>query len=184
MLEILFVLSLTTVIAGMALPGLLSTVDDRRARAAATYISLRLHRARAEAARRSVDVALQFRPVGPGFSYTQFADGNGNGVRTMDIQRGIDRAIGVSEHLSDHFRGIDFGTLPDLPGIDGGLPPGADPIRIGSGDLLSFSSSGTCSPATLYIRGRNAQYAVRTFGDTGRIRILFFDARSRRWRPA
>ena len=40
------------------------------------------------------------------------------------------------------------------------------------------------SAGTVYIRSRrDAQYAVRIFGETGKTRMLKFERRTRRWRP-
>ena len=79
---------------------------------------------------------------------------------------------------------MSFGVLPDLPPVDaGGAPPGTDPIKLGSGSLLTFSAQGTSSSGSVYIRGRGAaQYVIRVFGETGKVRILKYDANSRQWR--
>ena len=62
-------------------------------------------------------------------------------------------------------------------------PPGTDPIRLGSGNIASFSALGTSSTGTVYIRSRrDAQYAVRIYGETGRTRMLKFEPRTGRWR--
>jgi hypothetical protein len=87
--------------------------------------------------------------------------------------------------LSDQFPGVDFGAIPGLPAIDaGGTAPGSDPIRLGAGSLATFSAAGTSSSGTVYIRSRrDAQYAVRIFGATGKTRMLKFDPGTRQWRP-
>ena len=128
---------------------------------------------------------MQFSATPQGYSFAVFLDGNGNGVRTRDIQSGLDGRIGTEERLFDHFSGVDFGAIPELPAIDaGGTPPGNDPIRLGASGFASFSARGTASTGTVYIRSRrNAQYAVRLFGDTGKTRMLKFDRHARRWRP-
>jgi len=134
---------------------------------------------------RSTPVAIQFSQSAGGYRYSVFLDGNGSGVLTSDIRAGIDPPLGVAESLRDNFKGIDFGALPGLPAIDpGGTPPGDDPIRLGAGSLLTFTAHGSSSTGTVYIRGRDAQYAVRVFGDTGKSRVLKFHPRTRRWRAA
>ena len=138
-----------------------------------------------EAVQRSADVALRFTQTAGGYTYSVYLDGNGNGVRTRDIQRGIDRQIQTPERLRDQFAGVDFGTLPGLPPIDpAGPPPGTDPIKLGSSDILTFSALGTSSSGSLYIRGqRTAQYAIRVLGETGKTRVLKFEARTQQWKP-
>jgi len=184
-LELIFVSALMVTIGGIAVPQVLAGLDEFRAAGAARYISARLYRTRMEAVMRSTPVAIQFSQSAAGYRYSVFRDGNGNGVLTSDIRAGIDPPLGVAESLRDHFSGIDFGVLPGLPSIDpGGTPPGDDPIRLGAGSLLTFTSHGSSSSGTVYIRGRFAQYAVRVFGDTGKSRILKFHNRTRRWSAA
>ena len=97
------------------------------------------------------------------------------------FERGLDRRLDVEERLRDQFPGVDFGTLPDLPAVDGSSPPpGADPVRLGSSNMVAFTAEGTSTPGSLYVRGPgNTQFVVRILGETGKIRILRFDRRSR-----
>jgi type II secretion system GspH-like protein len=168
-----------------AVPQLLTGLDDARTAGAAQYVSARFHRARMEAVLRSASVAVVFAQDAAGYSYAVYVDGNGNGVLTRDMQRGIDRRLGSVERLPELFGGVEFGVTPGLPPIDAGAtPPGADPIRLGAGNSASFAPAGTSTSGTVYLRGRGgAQYAVRLFGDTGRTRRLTFDRAAWRWKP-
>ena len=137
-----------------------------------------------EAIHRSTAVAIQFLQDTNGYSFGIFVDGNGDGVRTQDIRDTVDLRIGAVDRLSNNFAGVEFGLLAGLPAVDpGGVPPGTDPIRLGASNILSYSPSGTSSSGSLYLRGRGAsQYVVRVFGDTGRVRILKFNAVARQWK--
>jgi type II secretory pathway pseudopilin PulG len=183
LLEVVFVASLGVTLTAVAVPQYLAGLDDWRASGAARYLSSRLQRARMEAVMRSAAVALKFVETPDGYSYTVYLDGNGNGVQSEEIQSGVDRRLNGPERLHDHFAGVEFGALPGLPPIDpGGTSPGADPIRLGVSGLATFTALGTSSSGTVYIRGRrDAQYAVRIFGDTGKIRIMKFEPRAGRW---
>jgi type II secretory pathway pseudopilin PulG len=185
LLELMFVVGLGITLSAIAVPQYLAGIDDVRASGAARYVSARLQRARMEAVMRSTSVAIHFAQTPGGYSYTVYRDGNGNGVLTADIQSGVDRPAGAAERLRDQFAGVDFGALPGLPPIDpGGTAPGSDPIRLGASSLATFTALGTSSTGTVYIRGRrNAQYAVRIFGDTGKTRMLKFLHGTGRWRP-
>ena len=183
-LEVVFVAALMVTLSGIAVPQALAALDDFRAFGATHYISGRMYRARMEAVMRTTSVAIQFSRTAAGYSYAVFQDGNGNGVLTSEIKSGVDRRLGAAESLRDNFKGIDFGAVPGLPAIDpGGTPPGNDPIRLGTSSILTFTARGSSSTGTVYIRGGDAQYAVRVFGDTGKSRMLKFNHRTGRWRP-
>jgi hypothetical protein len=159
-------------------------LDEYRALGAVRYISTRLYQTRMEALVRSADAAMRFVQTGEGYAYAVYVDGNGNGVRTRDIQRGMDRLVQPQESLSNHFPHVEFGTLAGLPGVDPTAPPpGSDPIRLGNGNMVTFTALGTSTAGSLYIRGRrDIQYVVRIFGDTGKIRILKFDPKTSTWK--
>jgi hypothetical protein len=184
-LELLFAAGVGITISAVAVAQYLAGIDDFRASGAARYVSARLQRARMEAVMRSTSVAIHFAQTSGGYSSAVYLDGNGNGVRTQDIQNGVDRRIQPAERLGDHFAGVEFGAIPGLPPIDAaGTPPGNDPIRLGGSSLATFTALGTSSTGTVYIRGsRGAQYAVRIFGDTGKTRMLKFVHRTGRWSP-
>jgi hypothetical protein len=183
-LELIFVVALMTTVAGMTVPPALRSLDDYRAAGAARYVAARLQRARMEAVMRSADVGVKFTDVGGAYTLRCYVDGNRNGVLTHDIDSGADRPLGAAERLPDNFAGVDFGTTPGLPAVDaGGLPPGSDPIRLGSGNIATFGPNGTSSSGSLYVKSRTRQYVVRIYGDTGKTRLLVFDPTVRVWKP-
>jgi prepilin-type N-terminal cleavage/methylation domain-containing protein len=182
--EILFAVGVASVLSAAAAPQLLAGLDEWRTRGAVRYLSSRLYRARMEAANRNVDTAVRFVAAGSTFEYFTVVDGNRNGVRTADVQTGIDWGIDHPERLADKFAGVEFGALPGLPSVDpSGTAPGADPIRLGSSDMITFTPLGSSSPGSLYVRGRGrVQYVLRMFGETGRIRILRYYPGTREWK--
>ena len=185
LVELVFVVGLAATLAAVAIPQLITGLDDQRALIAARYVAARFQRARMEAVMRSAMVAVQFTETAGGYTFAEYVDGNRNGVLAVDMQSGVDWRHGAIERLPDLFTGVDFGASPALPAIDpGGAPPGSDPIRLGAANRASFSAAGTATPGTVYIRGRSgAQYAVRILGETARTRIVRFDRNAHRWRP-
>jgi len=180
--EIVMALGIGAMLSGMALPPVLRTLEEYRAAGAARYVASRLQRARMEAVRRSSNVAVRFTEAG---ELAMFVDANGNGVLSAEIRDGIDRQLGATERIGNDFTGVVLGTLPGLPSVEpGGAPPGADPIRLGSSNIASFTSMGTSSSGSVYLRSRTCQFVVRIYGDTGKTRILRFEERSRQWRMA
>jgi hypothetical protein len=183
-IELLFVLAVIAALSGMAIPQTLAALDGYRAYGAARYVSGRLYETRTTAVVRTANVGMRFIRSANSYTFAVYLDGNRNGVRTGEILGGVDREIYREERLSDLFPGVDFGALPGLPAVEAGSsPPGDDPIRFGSSNIAVFGALGTATPGSVYIRGRGeAQYAVRLLGQTGRIRILKFNPRTRVWR--
>jgi Type II transport protein GspH len=185
-IEIMFVLGTAATVSGVAVPETLATLDDSRTGAAARYVSARLQRARMEAVNRSASVALRFSALPDHYEFTAYLDGNRNGVLSRDIQAGVDRVLQPSDRLGEHFAGVEFGAVPGLPPVDSSsASPGGDPIRLGASDMVTFTCTGTATSGSLYIRGRRgSQYVVRVYGETGKTRILKFNAGSGQWMPA
>jgi hypothetical protein len=184
-IELVFVLGLSATLSGIAVPQFLVTLDDIRTVGAARYVAARFQRARMEAVVKSAEVALRFTEDASGYLFTTYVDGNRNGVLAIDIQHGIDTEAGASERLPDNFPGVDFGVLPGLPAVEAGsAPPGSDPLKLGTSNSVSFSPLGSSSSGSVYIRGRGrSQYVVRIYGDTGKTRVLKFNAQKNAWTP-
>ena len=181
-LELLFVLAIAGTLTTIAVSQSLRALDDFRARSAARYLAQRLGDARLGAIKRSFVHGLRFETGSPDYRITSVVDGNANGLRTADIQSGIDRTLTPPELLAWHFQGVAFGILDGVPDADGQPANGTDGVRVGASKLLAMNADGTSSSGTLYVHGRTrAQYAVRVLGATGRVRILRFDHVRRRW---
>jgi prepilin-type N-terminal cleavage/methylation domain-containing protein len=184
LIELMFTTAVVGVLSAVAIPNVLAGLDEWRTVGAARYLSARLHQTRMEAVVRTSDTAMRFVPVDGTYQFHVVVDGNGNGLRTREIDLGVDPELRKTERLAELFRGVDFGTLPGLPAVDPqSPPPGDDPVRFGTSNLATFTGRGTSTPGSLYVRGRHAQVVVRVFGTTGKIRILKFDQRSRQWKP-
>jgi type II secretory pathway pseudopilin PulG len=182
LIELTFVLGVAATLASVAVPRASAALDEFRAAGAARYVAARLQQARVQAITRSCDTALRITRDARGFVVSVYEDGNQNGVLTRDIQDGIDVPVGPAERVIDQFPGVDFGALPAVAGAEGSTPPGTDPIRLGSADSVTFTPTGTATSGSLYLLGHGAsQYVVRIYGETGRTRILKYDARSRTW---
>lgn len=185
LIETMFALGIAATLAAVAITQTLATLDDSRAAGAARYVSTRLHRTRMEAITRNASTALRFSSSPGGYTFAAYVDGNGNGVLSKDIQSGIDRSVQPPGRLGDQFPGVEFSAIAGLPAADpSGTPPGSDPIRLGSSDMVVFTAAGTATPGSLYICGRrNTQYVVRIFGETGKTSVLKFNTKSGQWTP-
>ncbi len=185
MVELLLTCGLVVTLSAAAIPQTLTGLDAARAETAARHMASRTQWARLEAAARGTYVGLRFeRDASGGYRCTAYIDGNRNGIRTRDIQQGVDAALGAAERLSDLIPGAEFAIGDGIPPV-GASQVDADPnpIRLGGAGILSVSPTGTASSGTLYLRVRRAQFAVRILGATGRARVLAFDRATRSWRP-
>src|SRR5512140_819315 len=183
--EVATVLGVFGTVAATTIP-MLTGLDEARVAGAARYMASRLAESRMDAVARPREVAIRFKSANGTYSFTVYVDGNRNGVLTRDIQRGIDRPTRGPEQISDNFSHVDFGVQPGTPGIEpGDASPGNDPIRLGNSNSVSFSSLGSATSGTIYLTGRGgAQYAVRIFGVTGKIRVYRFNRLTGKWLPA
>jgi prepilin-type N-terminal cleavage/methylation domain-containing protein len=173
LIEVIFVMAVTVILAGMAVPQTMASVDRSRAWAATRYLASRMALARMQAVGRSATVGLRFTGDEGQWEFDTFVDGNRNGVRTREIASGVDRRLDPPTRLSDLFPGVVIGLSEDEDG---------DPVQTGSGSLMSFTPVGTATSGTIYIRGRDgSRFAIRVLGVTGRTRVLRFVARTGEW---
>ncbi|HEY2432507.1 MAG TPA: type II secretion system protein [Vicinamibacterales bacterium] len=182
LIELLFSMAIMGTLTTIAVPQGLRALDDFRTRAAARYLAQRVLEARFRSITHSVTSGLRFESSSIDYLITSVEDGNGNGLRTTEILRGVDRTITPPERLDAQFSGVAFGILDGVPDADGGPAPGSDGVRLGVSTILSLNADGTATSGTLYVHGRGrAQYAVRVLGVTARVRVLKFDFVTGRW---
>jgi prepilin-type N-terminal cleavage/methylation domain-containing protein len=172
MVEVLFALALAATVLSMAIAFTRDAVDELRTAMAARYLAARLMEARIGAVTRSACVGLRFVPEAGDYRFAPFADGNGNGIRSVDIALGIDVPIGRAETLGEKFPGVTIGLMNGYPDADNNPGTGADGVRIGKARIETMSPDGTATAGTVYLHGRRSQYAVRVLGTTGRVRVL------------
>jgi len=172
LIELVFAAGLLAVLAAAAIPQLSAGIERSRTAGAARYLASRLALARAQAVARSANVAVQLSAAGGDtFVVGTYVDGNGNGVRTLDITTGIDTLIDVPVRLASLF-----------PHVTLFLNDPAVTSTFDSSALMSFSPLGTASSRTLYLRGADrSEYAVRVLGATGRTRVLRLVAANGEW---
>jgi len=178
--EAALALLLLGLLAAAATPALFAALSRGRVAAAARDLQQEMARIRSEAIASHRSVGLRLTWSGGRYLYAFYADGDGDGVRSDDVESGRDPLIGGPRDLSSRYEGIDFGLLldaiPEVPPGSGVLPPGSDPVRFGRSDIITFTPRGTSSSGTLYLSdGRDAVAAVVVYGATGRLRIWRFD---------
>ena len=170
----LFAATLASILAGISIPGVLAAVERSRGAGAARYLASRMAVARARAVGRSTMVALHFVDDARGTRFALVEDGNGDGVRTRDIDAQIDRVIEAPVLLSDLFPGVSIGLAPGTPATEA--------VALGGTRILSFSPNGTATSGSVYLVGRDrTQWAVRILGVTARARVLRYERSTGAW---
>ena len=180
LIELSCAMAIAATLVGISIPATRNALDEIRAAAAARDVAARIGLARLEAVRRSSAFAYRFVPAEADYQFTAHADGNDNGVRTVEISSGTDLTLAAAERLADKHPGVSFGLLAGLPDLDGARGS-EEGVRIGSSRILTLSPDGTATPGTLYVHGSRSQYAVRVLGATGRTRVFRYDTGAGRW---
>lgn len=181
LVELLLVLIAATTFISITLPMTAVTTDAERARHAASFVATRFRLARQQAVARTASVGLVFDQLNGRWVVRVCADANGNGLRRSEVTAGIDRCLDGPHDLETLFPGVRVAVDSSLQG-PGGEPGSPDPVRFGASNIASFSSSGSCTAGSLFLRSaRDVQYAVRVAGITGRTRILRYNPAAGTW---
>jgi Tfp pilus assembly protein FimT len=160
---------------------------ESRIRSAGHEAALAFHRARSEAVRTGVETAVRVEQNNGAYRLGIYCDGNGNGVRNHEIDRGIDRPDRGPQNLFR--RDVTVGILQNVPVPDPSDPRRKlsrldDPVRFNNSNLCSFSPLCESTPGSLYLTdGRTKMAVVRVFNRTGRVHLLYFTAGDARWKP-
>jgi prepilin-type N-terminal cleavage/methylation domain-containing protein len=129
---------------------------------------------------RDRNVALKFRSDADGWAWSVYEDGDGDGVRTDDITRGVDRQLGTA-HRFEHAP-VRIG-LPRLPLPDPYNPGHAldtrSPVRFGTSTICSFTRVGDATNGSLVITDGERTVLLRTYGEGARISVLLWNGK--RW---
>lgn len=176
MAEIIVVLALLAILAAGALPAFRSLLRARALDAAAARLAgaAAMTRHRAIAAGRNAGMLLTRGPGGG--RYAIYLDRGSPGIRASEVAAGIEELIlgplPIAEPGDPVRLGIPLSPpVPRIPPARGSLPPGGDPIRLGSGDILAFSPIGESSTGTVYLTDEaGGVRAVVVYGRSGRIR--------------
>jgi prepilin-type N-terminal cleavage/methylation domain-containing protein len=185
--ELLAVLAIVAMAVAVTLPAAAMLRDGGRAAAGARTMATILSAQRFKSVTGHRVRGLQFRRIGDTWTWREVADGNGNGLRTAEITRGVDPVLAADDSLGHLVQDVKLGLppggpFPEAPPGTDLLNPGDDPVRFGRSDLVSFSPVGSASSGTLYVTdGRAGLFAVVLYGPTARLRVWRFIPRERRW---
>jgi prepilin-type N-terminal cleavage/methylation domain-containing protein len=186
--EMLVALAILGLLATTGIPRIMEWTRQLKVEMAARELVGVLREARSYAVRHNSRVGVKFRPGrGSRVTYTLYRDGDGDGVRTSDIEEGADPAVSLPRELSHFGRQVSFGFPPGPAPRDPGDPRRRldrleDPVRFNRSDIASFNPLGRSTPGSLYLTdGRYLLCVVRLYGRTGKITIKHYDPRSETW---
>jgi len=187
LIELLVVVALIGLACAAVLPSIAQLRSAGRGAAAAREMALTFQALRWKSVAQSRNHGLLFTVQDGGWVWFEVADGNGNGLRSAEIRRGVDPKLSGPHRIEERVSGVRLGfppggAVPRIPPNRGSIDDLSDPVRFGRSDLISFSPLGSASSGTLYLTdGRHELFGVVLFGPTVRLRVWRFDRRTRRW---
>jgi type II secretory pathway pseudopilin PulG len=183
--ELVVVLAILGMVFTLGLPPLTDVLAEEGLATAAREVSTILIGARDRAVFQGVDVGVKWVLSGGDLVLSVYQDGNGNGVTTADIKKGVDRLVAGPFGLRNKYPGITFSFVPGFNGTDpGGEAIGnlADPIRFGASNICSFSPVGESSPGSVYLSNKqHRQAAVRVTPANAKIQIFTWHGKTLKW---
>ena len=185
LVELLAALAIAASVLMIAVPSAQGLWASVRIHSAGQEAAMTFRLARMTAIATGREAAVKIDIFANGYRLGVYRDGNGNGVLTREIAKGIDPEAKGSHgwDRGDVRIGILHGVrVPDPSSPSKPLGNVDDPVRFNRSDICSFSPLGECTPGSLYLTdGRTRMAVVRVYNRTGRIRVLYFTAGSRRW---
>jgi type II secretory pathway pseudopilin PulG len=189
LIEMLVAFAVSSLLLTLGIPPLVRFSAKLRVELAAAEVASTLRVARAYAIRHNAHVGVKFRVAdGGAVSWSLHRDGDDDGVRTDDIDEGIDPAVLPGQRLAHFGRSTRLGFPPGPAPRDPSDPSRRldrleDPIRFNRSDIASFGHLGGATPGSVYITdGERFLAAVRLFGATGKVKVLQYDRISETWR--
>jgi prepilin-type N-terminal cleavage/methylation domain-containing protein len=183
--EALTVVAILGTLAVIAIPSFFNMRRRSAVRAAATELRTLFHLTRSRAIARNANSAVKFAVVGDEWTYSIYDDGDDDGVRNDDIRRGVDARVTPARPVLAEAKFAQIGLPPSrIVDPDGDpLLPSASPVQFNRSTLASFSPLGEATPGTVYVteKGGNV-FAIRVFGATAKMRVLRYDAKTRKWK--
>ena len=189
LLDILAVLAVLGLLVVFSAPPLRKLHDGLELHLAAEEVAGVMRQARQYAVIHNVHVGIKFHhDKDTGFVYMQvYRDGDGDGVRTKDIEKGDDPPVAAAQPLTHvgqrvHF-GFPEGPMPRNINGKGRIQRREDPIRFNNSDIASFGPLNTATPGTLYLTDGTLRIAaIRISSRDGRMRIYQWNRGTGVWR--
>jgi prepilin-type N-terminal cleavage/methylation domain-containing protein len=184
LIELLLAVAIVGLTAAIAVPNSQSLRRRAAVRAASAELRAIFRATRSRAISRGSHAGVKFTRAGTGWQYAIYDDGDGDGIRNDDIASGIDRRVTEPRYACSAPQLASISLLRSVARDPDGDPilRGASPVQFNRSTICSFSPLGQSTPGTIYLADAADQaYAIRVLGGTGRVRLLRYDAKRRRW---
>ncbi|MGC8915778.1 MAG: prepilin-type N-terminal cleavage/methylation domain-containing protein [Thermoanaerobaculum sp.] len=185
LVELLVVLGLVALLAGIASPQLGKTADRAHLAAAGARLLTDTQRCQSLAAQRLAKVGLLFDLDERGRFYVVVADGNGNGVSRRDYLAGRDRIVAGPVYFRDFGARVRLGVSQEMgvpqPGGEGLVPESG--LQVGGAGILSFSPGLGATAGSVYLSSGRQVLALRVTS-MGVVRLFHYNEARRVWEPA
>jgi len=185
MTEVLVSLCIAGLVFALGLPLCIDALFQTALAAACQDVAGVFTLARGRAVFQGRDVGVKWVSVGGDVVLSVYEDGNGNGVTSADIKKGIDRLVAGPYWMKGRYPAISFSFVPDFGGLDPNNDPVGnlkDPIKFGKSDICTFSPVGHASPGSVYLsNGRHRQAMVRVSPANARIQTFTWHGKKKKW---
>ncbi|HEV7240823.1 MAG TPA: GspH/FimT family pseudopilin [Thermoanaerobaculia bacterium] len=185
LIELVVVVAIVGTLAGTAIPALNKAMSRAALRSAAGRVQLLLRLTQEEAMALNCKRGIRFAHVDNRWTWAVYADGDNDGVLNADIASGVDPIVAGPEDVG-LFRGMaSIGIPPEgvLHPDDGTwMTAEMSPVRFNASSICSFAPDGSSTPGSVYLSSTGGEAAlVRSSGDGGRIRVMFYDRWAKKW---
>lgn len=182
--EILTVIAIIGVCAMVVVPAFFTMRQRIGVRIAAAEMRSIFAKARIMAIARHKHVAVKFLRIGGTWHYALFEDGNGNGIRNVEITSGVDRLVEPYRVVLQGNRisriGLPLRAIPD-PSGSGSVSPTASAVRFNTSTLCAFTPLGTATSGSIFLTdARHGAAALIVNGPSARIRVVVLEGT--KWR--
>ncbi|MCL4810206.1 MAG: prepilin-type N-terminal cleavage/methylation domain-containing protein, partial [Thermoanaerobaculia bacterium] len=151
--ELLTTLAILSIGAGLSAAALHAYVGMATLRAATHEVATVFNMARARAIHRGAYCGVKWVARDGDLTLQVHQDGDGDGVRSDDIDRGVDPLVFGPLSVKSRWPKVTVAFIPGFLARDpSGNPVGdlSDPVRFGRSDIASFSPFGDCSPGSVW----------------------------------
>jgi type II secretory pathway pseudopilin PulG len=171
--ELVIVLAMMGTIFGVGIPAVQSIQRSVALSSATSELRGTIMYVRTLAIARDRNIAIRFRAEETAWTWTVYEDGDGDGVRNDDINKGKDRQILPPSRFLFRPAGIGLprGTVPD-PMADGKPLGLRSPVRFNASMLCSFTRKGEVTNGSVVLSDGSNATIVRVHGTSGRIQVL------------